>query len=200
MLTALILSAGLLIQDAAPASPTSGQVTTLPQQATAPIQSPIAPNTVDNSSRGGSAVSVDAYQRNYEGPKTDRELSFDSGIWQAYASKESQIGNLEGSWVVATADGRKLVGLELRSDHLVSGKMEGAWRSMLAGFGLNNSGFVSDVNLTGRDLEIDYFAGSARSPTILNLHKDTDGRWRGMMLDVMGHKTAVVLNPVRAAD
>lgn len=195
MLTALILSAGLLIQDTTPAPAAS-----LPPQATAPIQSPIAPNTVDNSPRGSAAVSVDAYQRNYEGPKTDRELSFDSGIWQAYASKESQIGNLEGSWVVETADGRKLVGLELRSDHMVSGKLEGAWRSMLAGFGLNNSGFVSDVNLTGRDLEIDYFAGSARSPTILNLHKDADGRWRGMMLDIIGHKTAVLLNPVRDAD
>ncbi len=176
VLTALILSAALLGQDAAADQATDSQ--------SPPPQTP--------------PVSVDAYHGNYEAPKTGQELNYDSGIWSAYNAKENQVGNLEGSWVVTTADGRKLVGLELRSNNLVSGRLEGAWRSLLAGFGVNNSGFVSDVDLTGRDLEINYFAGKARSPTILMMHKDGDGLWRGNLLDTTGHKTAIVMSTVRA--
>lgn len=180
MLTALFLSAALLGQDvAAPQSPGQASPTQTP-----PAQTP--------------PVSVDAYHGNYEAPQSGSEMSYDSGIWSAYNAKENQVGNLEGSWVVSTPDGRKLVGLELRSNNLVSGRLEGAWRSMLAGFGVNNSGFVSDMTLTGRDLEINYFAGKARSPTILQLHKDNDGQWRGNMLDTTGHKTAIVMSNVRA--
>ncbi len=171
MLPALILSVALMAQDVSPAASAAAS--------------------------SGSAVSVDAYKRNYEGPKTDSEMRYDSGILSAYSSK---VGQMEGSWVVAANDGRRLVGLELRSDNVASGRIEGAWRSMLAGFGLNDSGFVSDVSLTGRDLEINYFQGRARSPTILNLHKDNDGAWRGNLMDVMGRKTPVTMSKVGAGD
>jgi hypothetical protein len=171
VLPALLLSAALLAQDSAAA----------PAQA-------------------GAAVSVDAYRRDYEGPKTDAELRFDTSIWSAYNSKENQIGAMEGSWVVADATGRKLVGLELRNDNLVSGRLEGAWRSMLAGFGLNNSGFVSDVSLTGNNLEVNYFPGKSRSPTILQMRRDTTGAWRGSMLDATGKKTVIVMTRVAGGD
>jgi len=138
-----------------------------------------------------SAVTVDQYHGTYG--QTDRALSYDSGIWSAYRAKESEVGSLEGSWTVADAGGRKLLGLVLRSDNVVSGRIEGAWRSLLATFGLNASGFVSDVSLTGHDLEVNYFAGKARSPTILHLQKETDGLWRGTMLDPSGQKTTVTM-------
>jgi hypothetical protein len=67
---------------------------------------------------------------------------------------------------------------------------------MLAGFGLNASGFVSNISLTGRDLEVNYFADKARSPTILQVHKDNDGQWRGAMLAVDGSKTAITMRPL----
>ena len=143
------------------------------------------------------AVSVDAYRRNYEGPKDSRELSYDSGLLSALRSKESQIGNMEGSWVVAGADGQKLLGLELRSENAVSGRIEGAWRSMLAGFGMNSSGFVSDINMTGRDMEVTYYAGGARSPTLLHLTPGGDALWRGYILDPKGIKTPVTMSQVR---
>lgn len=171
MLSALIVSAALMAQDTPAATPQSG-----------------------------AAVSVDAYRRDYEGPKTNSELRYDTSIWSAYSAKENQIGALEGSWVVADTTGRKLVGLELRNDNLVSGRLEGAWRSMLAGFGLNGSGFVSDVAVTGSDIEINYFAGKSRSPTILQMHKDTGGVWRGSLLDTSGKKTSVVMTRVGNGD
>jgi len=170
VLTALLMSAALLAQDTSPL-PDSTQV------------SP-------------AAVTVDQYHGSYG--QTDRALSYDSGIWSAYRAKESEVGSLEGSWTVADTGGRKLLGLVLRSDNVVSGRIEGAWRSMLASFGLNNSGFVSDVSLTGHDLEVNYFVGKARSPTILHLHKDDDGLWRGTMLDPAGQKTAVTMAKERA--
>ncbi len=168
MLPALILTAALVAQDAAPATQSAGQTSTF-------------------------AVGVDSYHRNYEGPQTDQEARYDSGILSAYSSKEGQMGGLEGSWVVATADGRNLVGLELRSNN-AGGQLDGAWRSMLTGYGMNNSGFVSNIALTGRDLEINYMPGRQRSPNILQVHKDADGYWRGSLLDVQGHKTAIVMS------
>jgi len=202
VISALILSAALLAQDdLLPDAPQPYQpaaaAPSLPQPATT------APNAVqpaaaaDNAPLAGAAVSVDAYRRNYEGPKDYREMSYDSGLLSAYVNKENSIGNMEGSWVVAGADGRKLVGLELRSENAISGRLEGAWRSMLAGFGMNNSGFVSDINMTGRDMEVTYYAGGARSPTILHLTKGGDAQWRGYMLDPQGDKTTVTMSQVR---
>ena len=204
MISALILSAALMMpsaaqddllpdtQPAAAAAPAQ-----LPPQATMRPDSTEAATAADTAPLAGAAVSVDAYRRNYEGPKDSRELSYDSGLLSAYVNKENSIGNMEGSWVVAGADGRKLVGLELRSENAISGRMEGAWRSMLAGFGMNNSGFVSDINMTGRDMEVTYYAGGARSPTILHLTKGGDAQWRGYMLDPQGDKTTVTMSQVR---
>ena len=144
-------------------------------------------------------VDVNAYTRNYESPKTPVEQNFDSSIWQAYANKESQVGNMEGEWVVTDASGQKLIGLELRSDGVSSGKLDGAWRSMVAGYGLNESGFVSHITLTGRDLEVNYFADKSRSPTVLEVHKDSDGQWRGDMLATDGQETPIIMSAVNPA-
>jgi hypothetical protein len=203
VISALILSAALLAQDdllpnsPQPYQPSASAPATLPPQATMTPDTPEAAAAMDTAPLSGAAVSVDAYRRNYEGPKDYREMSYDSGLLSAYVSKENQIGNMEGSWVVASGTGQKLLGLELRSENAVSGRMEGAWRSMLAGFGMNNSGFVSDINMTGRDMEVTYYAGGARSPTILHLTRGGDALWRGYMLDPKGDKTTVTMSQVR---
>ena len=143
------------------------------------------------SATNSGAVSVDAYSRDYEGAKSDAEARYDANLLAAYSSK---VGQMEGPWEVTTNDGRKLIGLELRNEGGVRGRLEGAWRSMTAGLGLNETGFVSDISLVGNDMEINYFQGRAKSPTILHLRKETDGRWRGTMMDVAGRKTPVVMS------
>lgn len=203
MISALILSVALMTPSAAQddllpdAKPAAAAPAQLPPQATMRPDSSEAAVAMDTAPLAGAAVSVDAYRRNYEGPKDSRELSYDSGLLSAYVNKENSIGNMEGSWVVAGADGQKLLGLELRSENAVSGRLEGAWRSMLAGFGMNNSGFVSDINMTGRDMEVTYYAGGTRSPTLLHLTKGGDALWRGYMLDPKGNKTSVTMSQVR---
>ncbi|MGA9659544.1 MAG: hypothetical protein WBQ60_10645 [Asticcacaulis sp.] len=172
MISALIMSATLLAQ----AEPVA-----------APAASP------SESSRA--AVDVESYQRNYEAPKSPEELKYDSGIAQAYDAKVDRSGRMQGTWVVSGMDGQKLVGLELRSDN--QGKVEGAWRSMLAGFGMNNSGFVSDVDMKDRDLEVKYFVGKARNPTVMTFHREDNGQWRGQMVNDSGVTTPVTLTQVR---
>lgn len=144
-----------------------------------------APQTTESG-----AVRVEEYSRDYEGPKSDAEARYDSTILSAYSSK---VGQMEGSWEVSSADGRKLVGLELRNEGGARGRLEGAWRSMVAGLGLNETGFVSDISLVGNDMEVNYFQGRARSPTILHLRKETEGRWRGTLMDVAGRKVPIVM-------
>jgi len=204
VISALILSAALMTPSAAqddltpdtqPAAATTVEQALTPQGPAVANGTPSAPTP--QASMSSAAVSVDAYRRNYEGPKDSRELSYDSGLLSALRSKESQIGNMEGSWVVAGVDGQKLLGLELRSENAVSGRIEGAWRSMLAGFGMNSSGFVSDINMTGRDMEVTYYAGGARSPTLLHLTQGGDALWRGYLLDPKGIKTPVTMSQVR---
>ena len=133
------------------------------------------------------AVTVNDYHRDYETPKSDSERQYDSRLLQALSAKE---GQMEGSWLVTGVDGRKLISLELRGG---TGRLEGAWRSAQASYGLNGSGFVSDVSLAGRELEVNYFVGSSRSPMILHLHKDSDGLWRGTQMNVAGERTPIVL-------
>jgi hypothetical protein len=185
VLPALILSAALLAT--AQDTPQTNAPQTNAPQTNAPA-SPAAPEQ-----QQGGAVSVDAYHRDYEGPKTSEEARFDSGIWAAYNAKTSQAGDLEGTWVVSAADGRKLVSLELRSTEARDGRLEGAWRSLLPGYGLNDSGFVSDLSMSGRNIEINYFAPQSHAPTVLQLRKDSSGLWRGNMLDPLGHRTAIVM-------
>ena len=203
MISALILSAALLAQNdlvpdsPQPYTPAASAPVALPPQATMKPDSPEAAAAMDTAPLSGAAVSVDAYRRNYEGPKDYREMNYDSGLLSAYVNKENSIGNMEGSWLVSSTTGQKLLGLELRSENAVSGRLEGAWRSMLAGFGMNNSGFVSDISTTGRDMEVTYFAGGARSPTILHLTKGGDALWRGYMLDPKGAKVPVTMSQVR---
>ena len=154
------------------------------------LASALAAQDAPAASASAQAVSVDDYRRNYEGAKTDSEQRFDSGIWSAYNARENAAGPMEGSWVVADTSGHQLVGLELRNDN---GGLDGAWRSLSATPGLNGSGFVSDIELTGRDMEVNYFAGGARSPTIVRLHRDGGGQWSGSLMDTAGNKTPVIL-------
>ncbi len=131
-------------------------------------------------------VKVDAYHET-AGDRTD------SNIWSAFAARQNESGPMEGTWIVAASDGRKLVSLELRSDASTQ-KLEGAWRSLTKDTGLTGAGFISDLFLDGPDLEINYAAGRTQTPNVLELRKTADGHWQGFLLDPAGHKTDVVMS------
>lgn len=133
------------------------------------------------------SVSVDVYRRDYEGAKTESEQRYDSSILSSAGGRSL----MEGAWRVSGVDGAGLLALELRSD---DGRLDGAWRSLQAAYGMNGSGFVSSIDLTGSELEVNYFIGSSHSPVILRLRKGGDNLWRGDMMDTKGDKTPIVMN------
>ena len=202
MLPVLVMSA-LLAQDApalptvpppavsqpavsspAPAAPAPAPAVPTPVAAPEPVVQvpPPAPQTPAKPAM----VKVDAYHE-AAGDRTD------SGIWSAFNARQSQSGPMEGTWIVASSDGRKLVSLELRSDASTQ-KLEGAWRSLTKDTGLTGAGFVSDLFLDGPDLEINYAAGRTQTPNVLELRKTSDGQWRGFLLDPAGRKTDVTMS------
>ncbi|MDC7682618.1 hypothetical protein PQU92_04985 [Asticcacaulis sp. BYS171W] len=138
------------------------------------------------------AVKVDAYGRDYEGQQTGSETRYDSGIRAGLASRQSQMSALEGNWMVSSLTGDRLVSLALRGAG--AQKLEGAWRSLQGGVGMNRSGFVSDVVQAEDRLMIDYQAASAKGQFRLDLRKEPDGRWRGQMIDPNGAATPVVMS------
>jgi len=167
---------------AAPAQP--APVAAAPAVAAPVVQAPAAPPSP--AAAKPSMIKVDAYH------ETARD-STDSDIWSAFNARQNESGPMEGTWIVASSDGRKLVSLELRND-TTDRKLEGAWRSLTADTGLTGAGFVSDLFLDGPSLEINYATGPAHTPSIIELRKDADGLWRGVLLDPAGHKTDVVMS------
>jgi hypothetical protein len=131
-------------------------------------------------------IKVDAYHEK----AADRT---GSNIWSAFNARQSESGPMEGTWVVVSDDGRKLVSLELRVD-ATSQKLEGAWRSLTNDVGLTRSGFVSDLFLDGPALEVNYSTGRTHTPNVLELRKGTDGDWHGVLLDPAGHRTEVTMS------
>ncbi|WP_155908180.1 hypothetical protein [Asticcacaulis sp. YBE204] len=138
------------------------------------------------------AVKVDAYGRDYEDQPTGSETRYDSGIRAGLASRQNQMSALEGNWMVSSLTGDRLVSLALRGAG--AQKLEGAWRSLQGGVGMNRSGFVSDVVQADDRLMIDYQAASAKGQFRLDLRKEPDGRWRGQMIDPNGAATPVVMS------
>ncbi len=171
--------------EAAPVMPVA-QVTAAPEPAPAPPAPVVAPSPAPAPSAKPGMIKVDAYHEK-AGDRTD------SNIWSAFNAKQSESGGMEGTWVVTSADGRKLVSFELRAD-APDHHLEGAWRSLTNDVGLTRSGFISDLFLDGPALEINYARSKTATPTVLELRKSEDGQWRGVLLDAAGHKTAVVMS------
>jgi len=166
-------------------APAPEPVAAVPVVAVAPVSPPPAPVAAPPPSKPG-MIKVDAYHER-AGDRTD------SNIWSAFNARQSESGPMEGTWVVASDDGRKLVSLELRVD-ATSQRLEGAWRSLTNDVGLTRSGFVSDLFLDGPALEVNYSTGRNRTPSVLELRKGTDGNWHGVLLDPAGHKTEVTMS------
>jgi hypothetical protein len=138
-------------------------------------------------------VKLDVYAGDYEGQKSEQETRYEQGIREALTSRQTQMGALDGNWVVSAQGGGPLMALALRVGEDRS--LEGAWRSLLAGFGLGRSGFISDVSLVDDELTIKYRASVSRGEYSLDLQKDIQGRWRGQMTNPKGEVSDVVMSP-----
>lgn len=158
---------------------------TVPETVRKPVETPApAPQ------RTLASVNVDAYARDYEGQKTGSEVRYDSGIRSGLLARQSRAGDLEGNWLVSSLTGDKLVSLALRGGGT---QVDGAWRSLQGGVGLNRSGLIDSASQTDDRLTLDYQSGSAKGRYRLDLRREPDGRWRGQMIDPEGAATPVVM-------
>lgn len=166
-------------------SPTPADAPTLsvPEAVRQPVDTPTAPRNL-------AAVTVDAYARDYEGQKTGAEMRYDSSIRSGLLARQSRAGDLEGNWLVSSLTGDKLVSLALRGG---GAQVDGAWRSLQGGVGLNRSGLIESAMQTDDRLTLDYQSGSSRGRYRLDLRREPDGRWRGQMIDPAGTATPVVM-------
>lgn len=166
-------------------SPTPADAPTLsvPEAVRKPVDTPAAPRNL-------AAVTVDAYARDYEGQKTGAEMRYDSSIRSGLLARQSRAGDLEGNWLVSSLTGDKLVSLALRGG---GAQVDGAWRSLQGGVGLNRSGLIESAMQTDDRLTLDYQSGSSRGRYRLDLRREPDGRWRGQMIDPAGTATPVVM-------
>ncbi|WP_172961169.1 hypothetical protein [Asticcacaulis excentricus] len=166
-------------------SPTPADAPTLsvPEAVRQPGEAPAAPRNL-------AAVTVDAYARDYEGQKTGAEMRYDSSIRSGLLARQSRAGDLEGNWLVSSLTGDKLVSLALRGG---GAQVDGAWRSLQGGVGLNRSGLIESAMQTDDRLTLDYQSGSSRGRYRLDLRREPDGRWRGQMIDPAGTATPVVM-------
>lgn len=147
---------------------------------------PTVPNTTTPSVPEG-AVTVDVYSRDYEGEKSASEHQYDNRVLSGHVSRNARAGALEGGWVVTNATGQGLVALQLRG----GASPEGAWRSLENTAAYNRSGLVERI-VTGTDtLRIDY-KGAGKTYQ-LDLQKETDRRWKGILTDSSGGRTAVTM-------
>ncbi|MFP1130531.1 hypothetical protein [Asticcacaulis sp. W401b] len=166
-------------------SPTPADAPTLsvPEAVRKPVDTPAAPRNL-------AAVTVDAYARDYEGQKTGAEMRYDSSIRSGLLARQSRAGDLEGNWLVSSLTGDKLVSLALRGG---GAQVDGAWRSLQGGVGLNRSGLIESAMQADDRLTLDYQSGSSRGRYRLDLRREPDGRWRGQMIDPAGTATPVVM-------
>lgn len=156
---------------------------TVPPTARQPVDTTATPRSL-------ASVTVDAYARDYEGQKTGAEMRYDSSIRSGLLARQSRAGDLEGNWLVSSLTGDKLVSLALRGGGT---QVDGAWRSLQGGVGLNRSGLIESAMQTDDRLTLDYQSGSARGRYRLDLRREPDGRWRGQMIDPEGAATPVVM-------
>lgn len=135
------------------------------------------------------SVTVDAYARDYEGQKTGAEIRYDSGIRSGLVARQSKAGDLEGNWLITSLSGERLVSLALRGG---GAQIDGAWRSLQGGMGLNRSGLIDNASQSEDRLTLDY-RGADKGRYRIDLRREPDGRWRGQIIDPAGAATPVVM-------
>ena len=102
--------------------------------------------------------------------------AYDARIRQSYAAAESFQGRLDGGWI-ASARGRDVLQLQLVDKG--KGQVEGAWRDLLAGAGLNASGLLDPTPVSSGALEAS-FARSDGMKFRLSLHT-AGSQWAGRL-------------------
>ena len=121
-------------------------------------------------------VTIDAYDRRVEGPRTWEDQAYDATVLNGAALAQSRQGPLDGGWTVSSADGAALLSLELADR---GEGVEGVWRDLTAGQGVRRWGFVTPAAPEGGRTTLRLWGADASAPMSVTVEPTVDGSWRG---------------------
>jgi hypothetical protein len=109
-------------------------------------------------------------------PSASTEATDDS-VRQSFAAAASFQGRLDGGWTVS-ARGRDLLQLQLVDKG--KGRVEGAWRDLVAGLNANASGLIDPVAVSDAGLDLGFRRADGLAFR-LQVRAGSDGRWTGKL-------------------
>jgi hypothetical protein len=120
-------------------------------------------------------VTIDAYDRRVETPRTWEDQAYDATVRNGAALAQSRQGPMDGGWMLRGADGRAIASLELADR---GEGVEGVWRD-LASSAPNHWGLVAPAAPEGGRFTLRLFGRDASAPRTVTLEPTADGGWRG---------------------
>ncbi len=136
------------------------------------------------------SVTVENYRHSYEGPETEEQRFYQSGISSHFHIEQSMLGPMDGVWVVSDRAGRAIFSVVLND---VNGsQMEGAWRDRRES-GPFAMGVLNTVTHDRSKLTLTFHKPTMAYPSVLRLKLQADGRWSGE-IDDGGAQQSVVMN------
>ena len=137
-----------------------------------------------------SPVMVDQLDRTPEAPLNPTELGYESRLRNSFASAQGLQGPLDGAWTLRGRDGQALYALLLVDKGV--GQLEGAWRDPRRRGAIDASGFLSDIQRVGAQLNASFYPHPGAGAVSMTLNPGSDGSWTGE-LDENGRRTGVTL-------
>ena len=174
MLLPLLVSAVV-----AAAAPPQGTV----RQAAPPAQ---APPSIDSLLQppGDQSTDEDAGSARTQGPVPYGELNgkaYDDALKGAAAAARAAAGPLDGGWILADVDGRRLYRFQLQGRGYGSTEAEGAWRDLDGGPRLKGSGFVDQVGYAADQLTLSFHENGDPDAVVVTVKPVSSGGWSGLL-------------------
>lgn len=135
-------------------------------------------------------VNVDDYDKTPEAPLNSVEQNYENRLRASFASAQGLQGPMDGGWTLSGRDGRALYALLLVDKNQAS--LEGAWRDTRRPGVADASGFFSDIQRIGGQINATFYPRPGGGAAVLSLTAAANGQWTGE-LDEGGRRIPVTL-------
>ena len=160
----------------------------------APVYAPPAysppPSYASRRPQLSAPVNIDDYDKTPEAPLNSVEQNYENRLRASFASAQGLQGPMDGGWTLAGRDGRALYALLLVDKNQAS--LEGAWRDTRRPGVAEASGFFSDIQRIGGQINATFYPRPGGGAAVLSLTAAANGQWSGE-LDEGGRRIPVTL-------
>ena len=157
-----------------------------PQGAVGPAAPPAPAPSIDSLLQppGDQSTDEDAGSARTQGPVPYGELNgkaYDDALKGAAAAARAAAGPLDGGWILADVDGRRLYRFQLQGRGYGSTEAEGAWRDLDGGPRLKGSGFVDQVGYAADQLTLSFHENGDPDAVVVTVKPVSSGGWSGLL-------------------